>query len=292
MDDLRERIRCAIDFVEERLFQELPLAAIAEHIGCSPWHFHRVFVSMTGDTPATYVWKRRVSEICRRLIETREPLVEIALDCGFESQATLTRAFTRHVGVSPGRFRRMHPHSLPAYLHPRLDLDALAERQRRMATLEARVVRMPALQVIGMAGRFTPASASRIPEQWGRFAPRIGEIPRRQGAHTLGLCMNADSLTANEPCFTYVSGVEVRRGAAVPDGMASFTVPANTYAVLTHRGHLSALPDTVKHVWGSWLPASGYRHVSAPDFELYDPSRWNPGTGDGEVDLYVPITDR
>jgi predicted transcriptional regulator YdeE len=59
--------------------------------------------------------------------------------------------------------------------------------------------------------------------------------------------------------------------------------------VLTHRGHISRLPDTVKHVWGRWLPASEYRHVTAPDFELYDPERWDPATGEGDVDLYVPI---
>ena len=291
MSDTLERIQRAIDFVESRLFEELPLAAIAGHGGCSPWHFHRLFVSLTGETPATYVWKRRLSEICRRLAETRQPLVDIALDCGFESQATFTRAFTRHVGVSPGRFRRMHPHSLPAYLHPRLDLHALAERQHRMDTMEARIVRRPGFQVIGMAGRFTPTS-SKIPELWGRFAPRIHEVPERRGEHTLGLCMDADPDAVAEACFTYVAGVEVKPVADVPDGMASFTVPANTYAVLTHRGHLSRLPDMVKHVWGSWLPASGYRHVAAPDFEYYDPERWDPGTGDGEVDLYIPIADQ
>jgi len=290
VSDTLERIQRAIDFVEARLFEELPLAAIAGHGGSSPWHFHRLFVSLTGETPATYVWKRRLSEICRRLVETRQPLVDIALDCGFESQATFTRAFTRHVGVSPGRFRRMHPHSLPAYLYPRLDLEALAERQRRMDTMEARIVRRPAFQVIGMAGRFTPTS-SRIPELWGRFAPRIHEVPCRRGAHTLGLCMDADPGAVAEACFTYVAGVEVDRVADVPAEMASFTVPANTYAVLTHRGHLSRLPDMVRHVWGSWLPASGYRHVAAPDFEFYDPERFDPGTGDGEVDLYIPVAD-
>jgi AraC family transcriptional regulator len=184
----------------------------------------------------------------------------------------------------------MHPHSLPAYLYPRLDLQALAERQRRMDTMEARIVRRPAFQVIGMAGRFTPTS-SRIPELWGRFAPRIHEVPCRRGTHTLGLCMDADPGAVAEACFTYVAGVEVERVADVPAEMASFTVPANTYAVLTHRGHLSRLPDMVRHVWGSWLPASGYRHVPAPDFEFYDPERFDPGTGDGEVDLYIPVAD-
>ena len=41
---------------------------------------------------------------------------------------------------------------------------------------------------------------------------------------------------------------------------------------------------------GRWLPASRYRHVRAPDFEWYD-ERWDPRTGEGEIDIYVPVAD-
>jgi AraC family transcriptional regulator len=282
-----KRVQRAIDFVEGNLFEELPLGAIAEQAACSPWHFHRLFVALTGETPASYVWKRRLSEICHRLIETDQPLVDVALDCGFESQATFTRAFTRHVGVSPGRFRQTHSHALPAYLYPRLDVHALADRRRRKEAVEVRIVHKPAFHVIGMAGRFTPTS-SRIPELWGRFLARIPEIPERRGGHTIGLCVDADTHTAAEVGFTYVAGVEVDRLSAIPGGMIALTVPAS-YALLTHHGHVSRLPDTVRHVWGRWLPASRFRHVPAPDFELYDPERWDGSTGEGEADPYVPV---
>src|SRR5262249_32090896 len=85
--DTLERIQRVVDFMEAHLFEDLPLAAIADQGACSPWHFHRMFQSPTGETPAGYVWKRRLSEICRRLIETRQRLVDVALDCGFESHA-------------------------------------------------------------------------------------------------------------------------------------------------------------------------------------------------------------
>lgn len=280
-----DRIQRAIDFVEARLFDDLPLASIAAEAGSSPWHFHRQFAALTGETPAGYVWKRRLSEICRRLLETREPLVEIALSCGFESQASFTRAFTRHVGTAPGRFRRTQAHQVPAYRYPPLHLQTLAERQKRMDVMDTRIVHGPALHVIGLAGRFEPVS-SRIPELWGRFVPRIAEIADRRGAHTLGICLDAGA----DASFTYLAAVEVASAhATAPDGMTVATIPANTYAVVTHRGHVSRLPDTVQHVFGRWLPASGYTHVAAPDFERYDDDRFDPVTGDGEIDLWIPI---
>ena len=119
----------------------------------------------------------------------------------------------------------------------------------------------------------------------------MDNVPHRRGAHTLGLCIDADGAAESEPTFTYVAAVEVDRLVDVPEGMIALTVPDKTYAVLTHRGHLSRLPDTVRRVWGHWLPASGFRLVRAPDFELYDPERWDAITGEGEVDLYVPIAD-
>ena len=289
MTDTRERIQRGIAFIEVNLFARPSLAAIAAHAGVSPWHFHRVFVAVTGETPATYVWKRQLAEICRRLVGTRQPIVDLALECGFESQATFTRAFTRHVGVSPARYRRTGVVS-PAHLLPPLDLETLAARARRRASMEPRVVRRDAFHVVGMAGVFTPATTSRIPELWERFARGPMEsVPHRRGRHTLGLCVDADASTL-EAGFTYVAAVEVARIADVPDGMTALTVPASTYAVCTHVGHISRLPDTVKHVWGEWLPASPYTHVATPDFEWYD-ERWSPETGAGEIDLYVPIAE-
>ena len=289
MSGTLDRIQRALDFVEAHLFEDIPLAAIARRGECSPWHFHRLFAAVTGETPAAYVWKRRVSEICRRLVDTDQPIVDLALDCGFESQASFTRAFTRHVGVSPGRFRKVRGFSLPAYLYPALDLVALVARRQRMDVMEPRIVRKSAFQVVGMEGRFTPASASRIPELWAHFVVRIADVPARRGMHTLGVCVDASPATLDEAGFTYVAAVEVDGTGTVPDGMIAVTVPANAYAVFTHVGHVARLNDTVRQIWGRWLPASRYRPVAAPDFELYDPERWNPATGDGEIDVYVPI---
>lgn len=288
MNDTLIRIQRALDLIEARLFGELPLADIARAAAWSQYHFHRLFTALTGLPPAQYIRKRRLSEMCRRLAETDEALVDIALACGFESQATFTRAFTQFIGVSPGRFRKACVHSA-AHTYLSLDLAALVARQERKL-MEPRIMRKPLFQVVGMAGQFTPATNTRIPELWMRFAPQMYAVPHRRGEHTFGVCIDADPSTVNEAGFTYLACVEVERVERVPDGMIAVTIPANTYAVFTHSGHIARISDTVKQVWGEWLPASGRRHIAAPDFELYD-ERWDPTTGMGDVDIYVPIAD-
>ena len=157
--------------------------------------------------------------------------------------------------------------------------------------MEPRIVRRPAFDVIGMAGHFTPSTTSRIPELWERFARGpMGTVPHRRGQHTYGVCLDADPATVEQAGFTYVAAVEVERIDHVPDDMIAVTIPANTYAVFTHSGHISRLPGTVKQAWGHWLPASRYTHVPGPDLELYD-ERWDPMTGEGDIDILVPIAE-
>jgi AraC family transcriptional regulator len=288
VNDALERLQRGLAFIEAHLLERPSLTAIAAHAGVSPWHFHRVFSAMTGETPASYVWKRQLAEICRRLVETRQPLVALALDCGFESQATFTRAFTRHVGLSPARYRRAGMAS-PAYRYGPLDVRALVERAQRRSSMEPRIVRKPAFHVVGMEGRFTPATTSRIPELWDRFVSGpIATVAHRRGQHTLGVCIEVDPGTIEQEGFSYMAGVEVERIDHVPPGLIAITIPESEYAVFTHSGHISRLPDTVKQVWGEWLPASPHTRVAAPDFEFYD-ERFDPATGSGEVDIYVPI---
>jgi AraC family transcriptional regulator len=156
--------------------------------------------------------------------------------------------------------------------------------------MEPKIARKPAFHVVGMSGRFTAATNSRIPELWARFVPRMHEIPHRLGTETFGVCVDADPASVDEVGFTYVAGVAVERIDVVPTGMVALTVPASTYAIFTHSGHIARLSDTVKQIWGAWLPASRHRHVAKPDFEAYD-DRWDPLTGLGEIDIYVPIAD-
>jgi AraC family transcriptional regulator len=294
------QVQHAIDRVEATLFVEVPLAELAASVGASPWHFQRVFAAVTGETPASYARKRRLAECCRRLVECDLPLAQLALECGFESQTAFTRAFSRQVGISPARYRRVLREPIQdnprfdraslqcAHRYPRLDAITLIARTQEK-TMEPKIEPRAAFHVIGLPGQVTPAQSTRIPEIWSRFAPRMHEVPKRVGQRSYGVCLENAGDDAETGCFTYVAGVEVSQIEHVPDGMIAVTVPANTYAVFTHRGHVSQIKDTFGRALGQWLPAASYLHVAAPHFEQYD-ERFNPQTSSGEVDLYSPVT--
>ena len=285
MSDGYEPIRRALAHIEGNLDDPaLNLAEIAREACLSPWHFHRVFTGTVGETPITYVRKRRLSEGAKKLKRETSTVLDIALACGFDSQAAFTRAFRAHYGVPPVTFRRDVHLTINRVYEP---IDA-ANLRPRGAVMEPKMIEKPAFTVVGLAKEFTPETAKEIPQLWTEFGPRIGSIPGQKGFHCFGMCVEAEKVVDGQPCFTYAACVEVGQDAEAPDGLAKFQVPAARYAVFTFDDHISRISGFIDRIFGEWFPATGLTRATGPDFEYYD-HRWNPQTGTGEVDYYIPV---
>ena len=104
------RLSRVMEHIEANVARPITLSELAVIAGLSVFHFSRVFKRQTGTTPYQAVTAKRL-ELSRRLIAAGDiPLAEIALVCGFSSQAHFTTAFSKHMGMSPGRYRRSVMH--------------------------------------------------------------------------------------------------------------------------------------------------------------------------------------
>jgi len=141
-----------------------------------------------------------------------------------------------------------------------------------------------AFLVTGLAQKFTFETNHGIPALWQEFSARADEIPARVGSVAYGVCFNGDG-AGN---FDYMAGMET--GAAVDGGVGFQTVelPAGKYVVFTHSGHISDFRKTAYTIWNKGLADAGVVQRGAPDFEVYD-ERFNGRTGQGEVDIWIPI---
>lgn len=101
------KLKRVIEFIEANLNQSIGLDDLAQSAGLSANHFLRVFKLATGETPYHFLRARRLERARQLLSENTMPLAELALECGFANQAHFTAAFSRELGISPGRYRRM-----------------------------------------------------------------------------------------------------------------------------------------------------------------------------------------
>ena len=292
--DYMERIQRAVEYIEKNLTGSISLQQIAGESFMSPYHFHRVFHGTIGQTVSEYIRERRLTLAAIRLAGTKDRIIDLAFEFGFESQEAFTRAFKKQFGYTPAKYRTLGKNSV---LYHRKSLASGGIKHLFGGlTMEPRIVNKDSFRVIGME-RTTSLKNNRIPMLWQSFFPKMSEIPHRTGNHAYGICINTAGFDVrdftDETEFIEMVCVEVSKFESIPSGMVARNIPARKYAVFTHKGDLATLRNTYDYIYGTWLVNSGqeinFQMDEADDFELYD-ERFNPQDPvNSEFDIYVPI---
>lgn len=104
--DYQQTVLSAIDYIENNMFEENVYNHLFDHIFLSKYHFHRIFYTMTNETIADYIRKRKFTIIAKKLKFTNEKIIDIAFACGYNSHESFTRAFKKYFSISPSEFRK------------------------------------------------------------------------------------------------------------------------------------------------------------------------------------------
>lgn len=95
------RINRVMDFIDQNLEQPIELKDIAAVANFSPFHFHRIFTFLIGETPTDYIQRLRVEKAAWKLQKDPFPsITEIAYSCGFGSTSLFCRIF-KSISASP-----------------------------------------------------------------------------------------------------------------------------------------------------------------------------------------------
>jgi AraC family transcriptional regulator len=112
-------VNLAIDYVAAHLDEPLRLADVSRAAMFSPFHFHRVFQALAGETLADFVARLRLDRALLLMsYSPRSTLTEIGQACGFSSSSSFSRCFRRRFGVPP---RAFDSKAWSAAHRPRLD---------------------------------------------------------------------------------------------------------------------------------------------------------------------------
>ena len=100
------RVTGSVRMIEAQPATPLTLVSLAREAGLSPYHFLRIFESLTGLTPHQYLLRTRLRAAAARLLAERGRVVDVALDAGFGDVSNFNRAFRREFGVTPTAYRQ------------------------------------------------------------------------------------------------------------------------------------------------------------------------------------------
>lgn len=99
-------IEKVLTYIDDHIEEELSLDTIAAVFNYSKFYMARIFAKRTGYTIYKYIQGRRLTQAAQKLVETNEPIVEIAYEAQYSSQQAFTQAFSRVYQCSPQVYRK------------------------------------------------------------------------------------------------------------------------------------------------------------------------------------------
>ena len=104
------RLNIAITYIEENLSEKLSLKIIAEKAHFSPFHFHRLFKIIVGETLHNFINRKRIEKAASYLLHQKEKnSTEIAEKVGFSNLSSFSKSFKKFYGISPNKFKKESP---------------------------------------------------------------------------------------------------------------------------------------------------------------------------------------
>jgi AraC family transcriptional regulator len=104
------RLNTAIKYIEENISEKLSLEIVAEKAFFSPFHFHRLFKVIVGETLHSFITRKKIEKAASFLLHQKSKSVtEVATDVGFTSISSFSRSFKKFYGISPNQFKEESP---------------------------------------------------------------------------------------------------------------------------------------------------------------------------------------
>ncbi len=286
----KERMLKVLVQIQEQVDAPLPLEKLAMLAGLAPHHFHHVFTGMLGESLAAHIRRLRLERAASRLKLSRMPVIQIALEAGYDSHEAFSRAFRTTFGLAPRVFRRRHSPvgEAPArsgvhYQENRCPANFAAARKEKM---NVTIKQIPAMRVAFM--RHTGPYLT-VGETWEKLMMFCGKEGLMGGeTQCIGICHDDPAVTPPEK-IRYDACVTVDAGFQPAGEVAVQTIAGGEYAVTTHFGSYNRLGETYARLLGQWLPRSGRHLGTTPCFEVYLNSPESAEPEDLLTDVYAPL---
>ena len=285
------RVQNSIDYIEENLTSPLSASSIASKANWSEWHFRRIFHSTIGLSLKSYIRKRRLHDAASKISSCSQELLDIAIEFGFESQETFTRAFKKEFSITPGEFRKSNLSKKPFFKPIQITNQYLEQIHGDMVILP-KYVDLKAMKLVGKTTRFVSILSkdannfSQIGSCWNYFF-REKEQLRPINKQEWGVVDILIDIEKHPDEFWYLAGCE-NTGDEVPENFELKYIPAGRYVVFTHKGKLNTIKETYNYIFGHWIHKTKDEYREAPELELYD-ERFSEDSESSEMDIYVPV---
>lgn len=245
-----QQINKVIDYIGKHLDEKPSLQKLSEVACISKYHFHRLFTIYTGLSLHQYMrWLRLKRAAHQLIVFIDKPIIDIALEAGFESHESFTRAFKQTCGNTPNEFRvrkcwdvwekppyrilKRGENSMNVYLK---DMHA-----RRLAVVEH---------------RGDPKKVGDSVNQLINWAKAQSRDLKPKPGEAFGFAYDDPKIIPPQE-FRFDLGITVPNQVKLDGQIIEKHLPAGRYAVAMHKGSRDNISETIYQLYHDWLPHSG-----------------------------------
>ncbi len=278
------RINRVMDYIGDNLDKPIDLSAMASIASFSPYHFHRIFTCIIGETPNNFLSRVRLEKAAQLLQDNKKTSIsEIAFRCGFSNISSFSRAFRAYFGLSANEFRQQNKAIfIKDGVRYSKNCKPINKIGKNIQAVNGHFCSVEFKQLIIMNAKI---EIKQMPElnliycrHMGAFN-KIGEayeklfrwaIPRglvTSDAKTVTVYHDDPSITSIEKVRQDASLI-VNSDIKVEGEIGKSIVSAGKYAV----GHFEIKENEFEQAWNtmcSWLTESGFQPGEGSTYELY-----------------------
>src|ERR1700733_10106436 len=285
-----QRINRIIDYLRGNLDRQVKLEELARIACFSEFHFHRIFGAISGETVNNFTNRLRLEKAARLLRYSDQKLTDIALECGFLSSATFSRAFRSGYDTSPSQFRRsgeIKKSKICKELFPEDEYGLPMSAEEKRAAFPVRLIDIPEWQVAYI--RVT--NAFELDSVLAALKALI-EWAKSQDILSQGILFG---MTVDDPHVTpkHLYRYEVCLASSSPfecmEGMSKLKMPAMRYAVIKVAGDIHKVATAWDYLYRDWLINSVPEPEHVPALEVFLDKESATDWSHFELELCVPV---
>ncbi|ATA82592.1 AraC family transcriptional regulator [Capnocytophaga leadbetteri] len=276
-NDYVQRINKVVAYINNHLDETLDLKTLANEAALSDFHFHRIFKALKNEAIGGYITRLRLEATARLLRYTALTIEEIAFNIGYETPASLSKAFKKQYGISPTEYRT----NKDTYIMKKEIINPnLALKTPKIVTLEPKN-----LIYVALTGAYGSL-------EYGKAYEQLWAVIKAQKLFTKGIesiCISYDdpkitegSLQRSDVCLA------IHKPATPQDEVSCKTLAGGKYAVFFYQGsyeNLSQVYDTAVR----WVIDHEYTLREEPFFEKYLNDARRTPKEKLKTEIYIPI---
>lgn len=291
------RINKVLDYIDSNIGENLSLDRLSSVANFSSYHFHRIFSAIMGEPLSKYIQRVRLEKaVLMILSHSKYPIGHIAAICGFENQASFSRAFNLHFGFSASALRKNNDlleskkcktesKASKDFLNP-FDYNEGVAQPLRVEVKNIDEMSAIYMRVIGLHDGEVTVFQKKLLKlfKWAEIRGLI-QFPETK---ILSLYHDHPDITEDMKFRTSLC-ITVPPNTQVEGEIGKLVIPGGKYAV----GHFIISADAFKSawdfLWGEWLSESGYQPDDRPCFEVYLNHPDEHPEHKSIVEIYVPV---